>query len=205
MNKSVPEKIYRTGDIAFLNEKGEFISAEEGQRILDLAANDAFEYAGIENIGRITTGGDYAERHLAKILSLDLVEAGTIGGAGLKVVVDCVNSVGGIVLPKLLRKLGVKEVIELYCEPTGMFPHNPEPLPEHLADLAFDLRTGVLIQVAGTDDLHLDGLCLNGFERTLIVIHGESGQALQELLNAGLLELRPSGLAHQAPAQRRRQ
>jgi len=122
--------------LKLLNEKGEFISAEDGQRILDLAGQDAFEYAGIEHIGRMKNIGDYAERHIRKVLSLDLVKPDKIRAAGLKVVVDCVNSVGGIVMPELLKKLGVKEVIELYCEPNGDFPHNPEPLPEHLADLS---------------------------------------------------------------------
>ncbi len=122
--------------LKLLNEKGEFISAEDGQRILDLAAGVQFEYAPVENIGSVTRMGDYAERHISKVLALDLVDTNAIRAAGLKVVVDCVNSVGGIVLPSLLKQLGVKEVIELYCEPNGLFPHNPEPLPEHLTDLS---------------------------------------------------------------------
>jgi len=122
--------------LKLLNEKGEFISAKEGQRILDLAAGDQFEYAAVENIGTVSRIDDYAERHISKILALDLVDTNTIREAGLKVVVDCVNSVGGLVLPALLKQLGVKEVIELYCEPNGLFPHNPEPLPEHLTDLS---------------------------------------------------------------------
>jgi phosphomannomutase len=80
--------------------------------------------------------GDYAGKHIARILALDLVDTDAVGKAGLRVVVDCVNSVGGLVLPDLLKQLGVKEVIELYCEPNGLFPHNPEPLPEHLGDLS---------------------------------------------------------------------
>ena len=122
--------------LKLLNGNGEFISAEDGQRILDLAAGDEYEYAPVENIGSVSRMDDYAERHISKILALKLVDTSAIRAAELKVVVDCVNSVGGIVLPSLLKQLGVKEVIELYCEPNGLFPHNPEPLPEHLTDLS---------------------------------------------------------------------
>ncbi len=122
--------------LKLLNDKGEFISAEEGQRILDLAARDEFKYAEVENIGTVRRIEDYGQRHIDRVLALDLVDTKVIQEAGLKVVVDCVNSVGGLVLPALLRQLGVKEVIELYCEPNGLFPHNPEPLPEHLKDLS---------------------------------------------------------------------
>ena len=122
--------------LKLLNESGEFISAEDGQKILDLAAKDDFIYADVENMGRISSIRDYAERHIRSIMGLDLVHTDAIGRAGLKVVVDCVNSVGGLILPPLLKKLGVKEVTELYCEPSGLFPHNPEPLPEHLGDLS---------------------------------------------------------------------
>jgi len=122
--------------LKLLNERGEFISAEEGERILDLASGDEYKYAPVENIGRVSHISDYSERHISKVLDLELVDKEVIGGAGLKVVVDCVNSVGGLVIPSLLKQLGVKEVIELYCEPNGLFPHNPEPLPEHLTDLS---------------------------------------------------------------------
>lgn len=120
--------------LKLLNDRGEFITAEDGQRILELAGKEAFEYA--EKTGRVKGIDDYAERHIRKILALGLVDTETIAGAGLRVVVDCVNSVGGLVLPSLLKQLGVKEVIELYCEPSGIFPHNPEPLPENLGDLS---------------------------------------------------------------------
>lgn len=122
--------------LKLLNNKGEFISAEDGQRILNLADTEAYKFAPVDKIGRIQSIEDYAERHISKILSLEMVNTNAIKSAGIKVVVDCVNSVGGIVLPQLLRELGVKEVIELYCEPSGIFPHNPEPLPEHLTDLS---------------------------------------------------------------------
>jgi phosphomannomutase len=122
--------------LKLLDREGEFISAEDGRRILDLAAGDVFEYAPVEQIGRVRIMEDYTERHIAGILTLDTVNAKAIAGRKLKVVVDCVNSVGALSLPPLLTKLGVEEVIRIHCEPNGMFPHNPEPLPEHLTDLS---------------------------------------------------------------------
>ncbi len=122
--------------LKLLNELGEFISAGDGQRILELAGQEAFEYSDADNTGSIKTIRDYAERHIRKILDLDHVNPDAIRRAGLKVVVDGVNSVGGLVLPSLLKQLGVREVVELYCEPNGRFAHNPEPLPEHLGDLS---------------------------------------------------------------------
>lgn len=122
--------------LKLLNEKGEFISAEDGRRILELAEQDAFEYAPAEMTGKIRMVHDYGDRHINRILALETVDAEAIRKAGLKVVVDCVNSVGGIILPGLLSKLGVAEVVGLYCEPNGFFPHDPEPLPEHLGDLS---------------------------------------------------------------------
>ncbi|MFC2115344.1 phosphoglucosamine mutase [Bacteroidota bacterium] len=120
--------------LKLLNNRGEFISAEEGQRILELAEEEAFVYA--EQIGGVTGINDYADKHIKKILNLDLVNTDAITEAGLRVVVDCVNSVGGLVLPSLLKQLGVVEVIELHCEPNGLFPHDPEPLPKNLEDLS---------------------------------------------------------------------
>ena len=126
--------------LKLLDQNGEFISAEAGQRILELAQADSFQYAGSGQLGRIQYREDYAGIHIDKILALELVRPELIRKAGLKVVVDCVNSVGGIILPDLLKRLGVEQVIELYCEPTGVFPHNPEPLPENLQDLAGAVR-----------------------------------------------------------------
>jgi phosphomannomutase len=122
--------------LKLLNERGEFISADDGRRILDLAAGDTFEYAPVQNLGIISRMDDYTDRHIEKILALNLVNPDAIRESGFRVAVDCVNSVGGLALPLLLERLGVKEVIELYCEPNGLFPHNPEPLPEHLTDLS---------------------------------------------------------------------
>ncbi len=126
--------------LKLLNSRGEFISAAEGQRILDIIEAGKYDYAPVENIGRVISISGYGQKHIDRILALDLVNPDIIRKAGLKVVVDCVNSVGGIILPALLKQLGVAEVVELYCEPNGLFPHNPEPLPEHLGELSAAVR-----------------------------------------------------------------
>ncbi len=122
--------------LKLLNGKGEFISAEEGQRILDIVEAGKYDYAPVENIGQVTHLSGFGQKHIDRILALDLVDPEIVKKAEMKVVVDCVNSVGGIIMPDLLKQLGVAEVIELFCEPNGIFPHNPEPLPEHLGDLS---------------------------------------------------------------------
>lgn len=122
--------------LKLLNGKGEFISAEEGQRILDIVEAGKYDYALVENIGQVTHLSGFGQKHIDRILALDLVDPEIVKKAEMKVVVDCVNSVGGIIMPDLLKQLGVAEVIELFCEPNGIFPHNPEPLPEHLGDLS---------------------------------------------------------------------
>jgi len=126
--------------LKLLNSNGEFISAEDGRRILELADGDAYKYAAVDKLGKVNHHYNYTEIHIGKILELDLVDTKSIGEGHLKIVVDCVNSVGGIALPLLLKQLGVKEVIELNCEPNGVFPHNPEPLPENLKDLSRAVR-----------------------------------------------------------------
>ena len=121
--------------LKLLNEKGEFISAADGARLLELVEAEKYEYASFEQLGgyRQTT---FDDEHIQKILDLDLVDVDAIRAAKFKVALDCVNSVGGIILPKLLRALGVNEVVEMYCEPNGVFPHNPEPLPENLTEIS---------------------------------------------------------------------
>jgi phosphomannomutase len=119
-----------------LNGQGEFITAWEGQRILDIVEAGKYDYAGVENLGKVIHIPGYDQKHIDRILELDLVDVDAIRQAGLKVAVDCVNSVGGLILPALLKQLGVAEVVPLYCDPSGIFPHNPEPLPEHLGDLS---------------------------------------------------------------------
>lgn len=120
--------------LKLLNEKGEFLDAEQGAKILALAEKEDFEFAEVDDLGEIIKNDSYIDIHIDEVLELSLVDADTIKKAGFKVVVDGVNSTGGIAIPKLLKELGV-EVVKLYCEPTGHFPHNPEPLKEHLGDI----------------------------------------------------------------------
>jgi len=121
--------------LKLLNRKGEFLNAEAGAKILQIAENDAYTFSKVDDLGKITVDDTYIDKHIDLVLDLALVEVEKVKQANFKVVVDAVNSTGGITIPKLLKKMGV-EVVELYCEPTGHFPHNPEPLKEHLGDLA---------------------------------------------------------------------
>jgi phosphomannomutase len=122
--------------LKLLNSNGEFLSDIDGKNILKIAESDSFQFAEVEKLGHIEINNDFDLIHINKILALPLVDVKAIKAAGLKVAIDCVNSVGGKVLPALLKKLGVKEVIELYCTPNGQFPHNPEPLPENLGEIS---------------------------------------------------------------------
>lgn len=127
--------------LKLLNAKGEFISGAEGEALLQIAADEAFNFAQVDDLGTITSDASYLEKHIDAILKLPLVDAKAIAAAQFKVVVDAVNSTGGTFVPALLRALGVQEITELYCEPTGHFPHNPEPLPEHLTELSSVVKT----------------------------------------------------------------
>ena len=122
--------------LKLLNDKGEFISGEAGQKILDIAAKNDYDYATYDQLGSITQNDTYIDKHIDAILDLPYVDVELIKSKNFKVAIDCVNSTGGIALPKLLAKLGVSNVKELYCEPNGLFPHNPEPLAEHLTELS---------------------------------------------------------------------
>lgn len=122
--------------LKLLNEKGEFISAEEGAGLLDLIQNSEFDFADVDDLGSYSTDDTWIDKHIEKVLAYPFVDAEAIASKGYKVAVDAVNSTGGIAMPRLLKALGVKEVVELFTEPTGQFPHNPEPLPEHLSDLS---------------------------------------------------------------------
>ncbi len=121
--------------LKLLNEHGEFLNAEEGKRVLELAEREDFEFPHIDGIGKVLSRQSFNDEHIKRVLSLPLVDADAVRNRHFKVVVDAVNSVGGIVMPKLLRKLGC-EVVELNCEPTGNFAHNPEPLPENLTEIS---------------------------------------------------------------------
>ncbi len=128
--------------LKLLNNKGEFLSAKDGEELLEIAEGEKFDYAGISELGRYNTGSDFTLKHIDAILALPLVDVNAIRNSNFKVAIDCVNSVGGLVLPELLKLLGVKEVVELYCEPDGLFPHNPEPLPENLKELSETVVSG---------------------------------------------------------------
>jgi phosphomannomutase len=121
--------------LKLLNNKGEFLNGAEGERILKIAENDDFVFAEVDDLGSYIEIEGYIEKHIEEVLKLELVDANAIKQANFKVVVDAVNSTGGIAIPALLEKLGVA-CVKLYCEPNGHFPHNPEPLKEHLTDIS---------------------------------------------------------------------
>lgn len=121
--------------LKLLNEKGEFLNDAEGKQVLALAEDSDFSYPEIDSIGKILSRESFNDTHINQVLSLPLVDVEAVRNRKFKVVVDAVNSVGGIVIPKLLRELGC-EVVELNCEPNGMFAHNPEPLPQNLTEIS---------------------------------------------------------------------
>ncbi|APY00562.1 phosphoglucosamine mutase [Lacinutrix venerupis] len=125
--------------LKLLNEKGEFLDAVEGAKILEIAEGDAMQFADVDSLGKITKNDAYIDIHIDEVLDLEYVNKDIIEKANFKVVVDGVNSTGGIAIPLLLERLGV-EAVKLYCEPTGHFPHNPEPLKEHLTDLSAEVK-----------------------------------------------------------------
>ena len=127
--------------LKLLNDKGEFLNAKEGETILQLAEKDEYTFAEVDKLGTLTTA-DYTQKHIDSVLALELVDVEAIKNADFKVAIDCVNSVGGIAIPALLEALGVKTVEKLYCEPNGHFPHNPEPLPEHLTEISGVMKSG---------------------------------------------------------------
>jgi len=121
--------------LKLLNAEGEFLNDVEGAKILEIAESDAMVFSEVDNLGKITKNKAYIDLHIIEVLDLQLVNVKAIEEARFKVVVDGVNSTGGIAIPLLLERLGV-QVVKLYCEPNGQFPHNPEPLKEHLTDLS---------------------------------------------------------------------
>lgn len=122
--------------LKLLNSEGEFLDAEAGAKVLDNAESPDVEYCKVEALGKYTNDNTFIDKHIKMVLDLPLVDIEAIKRANFKVAVDAVNSTGGIVIPRLLRALGVEKVIDLYCKPNGIFPHNPEPLPEHLGELS---------------------------------------------------------------------
>lgn len=122
--------------LKLLNADGEFISDADGKQVLDIAENSDFDYADVNDLGTVTIDDTYLQKHIDAVLALPLVDKAAIAKADFKIVIDCVNSTGGIFIPALLKALDVRTVHELYCEPDGKFPHNPEPLPENLRALS---------------------------------------------------------------------
>ena len=121
--------------LKLLNEKGEFLSSSDGEQILEVAENEDFSFTEVDDLGKYTFDESYNNKHIAEVLNLNLVDVDLVKSAGLKVVVDAVNSTGGFMVPRLLERMGV-ECVKLYCEPNGQFPHNPEPLAENLTDIS---------------------------------------------------------------------
>jgi phosphomannomutase len=126
--------------LKLLNAKGEFLSAADGAEVLEIANKEDYTFADVNKIGRFIVEDKYHLKHIEKILALPLVDVNAIRSRKFRIVIDCVNSSGGVVVPALLKALGVEDIIELYCEPNGQFPHNPEPLPEHLGDISKEVK-----------------------------------------------------------------
>ncbi len=162
--------------LKLLNSKGEFISAEDGKALLEIADGDDMEFAEVTELGKITNMDGWIEKHIDLILACEEVDVVAIKNANFKVVVDGVNSTGGIAIPAILRRLGVSQTTELYCEPNGEFPHNPEPLAENLTKISEVVRTekadlGIVV------DPDVDRLCfvmengdMFGEEYTLVAV-----------------------------------
>ena len=121
--------------LKLLNEKGEFLNDSEGKKVLELAEDSDFDFADVDNLGRVVLREDFNEVHINQVLALPLVDIEAVRARKFKVVVDAVNSIGGVVIPALLERLGC-EVVKLNCEPTGHFAHNPEPLPQNLTEIS---------------------------------------------------------------------
>jgi phosphomannomutase len=145
--------------LKLLNEKGEFISGQDGEHVLKIASEESYHFAEVDDLGKVTHDDSYMQKHIDAILALPLVDKKAIQQANFKVVVDAVNSTGGVFVPALLKQLGVTQITEMYCDPTGHFPHNPEPLPEHLTDLSNKIKE-IGAHVGITVDPDVDRLAL---------------------------------------------
>lgn len=162
--------------LKLLNAKGEFISDTDGKEVLDIAESSSFTYADVNDLGKVRYDDSYMQKHIDQILALPLIDVDAIAKANFKVVIDCVNSTGGIFVPALLSALGVKTVYKLFCEPDGEFPHNPEPLPENLTALSKEvIAKNASLGIAVDPDV--DRLCfvsedgnMFGEEYTLVAV-----------------------------------
>ena len=152
--------------LKLLNNKGEFLNAQEGNDVLKRAEASKFTFADIDSIGSIEINNTYNSKHIEKVLALPLVDVDAIKKANFSVAIDCVNSVGGIILPELLEKLGVKNVLKLNCEATGKFAHTPEPIPENLVETAAAIRTNK-VDVGFVVDPDVDRLAIINEDGTM--------------------------------------
>ncbi|WP_179413191.1 phosphoglucosamine mutase [Mucilaginibacter sp. E4BP6] len=162
--------------LKLLNAYGEFINDAEGQAVLAIAEDSDLDFAEVDAIGKLTTDDTYLQKHIDKILALPLVDVEAITKANFKVVIDCVNSSGGIFIPALLSALGVTQIEELFCTPNGQFPHDPEPLPENLVALSSKV-TEAKANLGIAVDPDVDRLCfvdengaMFGEEYTLVTV-----------------------------------
>lgn len=162
--------------LKLLNEHGEFLNAKEGEEVLRIAEAEEFVYAEVDKLGKYTKDLSYNQKHIDSVLALKLVDVEAIRKANFKVAVDAVNSVGGVVIPQLLEQLGVTQIEKLYCEPTGDFQHNPEPLEKNLTDIMQLMKSGKA-DVAFVVDPDVDRLAMicedgtmYGEEYTLVTV-----------------------------------
>jgi phosphomannomutase len=162
--------------LKLLNHKGEFINDEQGKKVLEIAESNEMAFADVDSLGSVTQNDSYLQKHIDHVLALPLVDVAAIKAANFKVAIDCVNSSGGIYIPALLKALGVNTVYELFCEPNGHFPHNPEPLPENLTDISNEvINKGADLGIVVDPDV--DRLCfvnedgtMFGEEYTLVAV-----------------------------------
>ncbi len=162
--------------LKLLNGKGEFINSEEGQKVLEIAAKEEFDFVSVDKLGTVINGGDLLQKHIDAILNYDLVDVAAIKKAKFKIVVDAVNSTGAIAVPAMLKALGVKDIVVLNEEVTGKFAHNPEPLPENLTELSREVvKHNASLGIAVDPDV--DRLCfvcedgtMFGEEYTLVAV-----------------------------------
>jgi phosphomannomutase len=145
--------------LKLLNEKGEFISASEGNLLLEMIAENKFEFNNVDELGQYYEDSSLNDEHIKQVLAMPLVDVEAIRNADFKVALDCVNSSGGILLPELLKELGVTQIEKLYCEPNGNFPHNPEPLPKNLTEIS-KLMTTAKADVGFVVDPDVDRLAI---------------------------------------------
>ncbi|MDR2840974.1 MAG: phosphoglucosamine mutase [Paludibacter sp.] len=145
--------------LKLLNRNGEFLNAAQGEKVLQIAQSENFEFADVDSLGKMTERHDYNSIHIQKILELPLVDIDAVKSANFTVAIDAVNSVGGIVVPQLLNALGVKYIEKINCDPSGNFAHNPEPLPQHLTEIAEKMKSGK-IDVGFVVDPDVDRLAI---------------------------------------------